>query len=98
MLVLNLTPSPQISTHVSKVVLLPPVQFQPVSRVQVSDHPSPITVLLSSQISSPTLRPSPQTSSQSSLVDESPFIHKYPVSVAHVSEHPSLAIVLLSSQ
>ena len=95
---LNLTPSPQISTQVSAVLLFPPVQFQPVSRVQASEHPSPGVVLLSSQISFPTLRPSPQTTAQSSLVDESPFIHKYPASVVHVSEHPSLAIVLLSSQ
>ena len=59
-------PSPQISSHISLVVGLPPIHLKPSSIVQVLLHPSPLFKLLSSHFSADSFLPSPQTGNQMS--------------------------------
>jgi len=93
-------PSPQISEHVLALEELPDVQVHPVSTDQLESQPSPLTVLLSSQLPVATFItfPSPQISEQELAVVESPSVHVYPDSTAQEASHPSPVAVFPSSQ
>lgn len=92
-------PSPHISLQVLAVEELPDVQLYPVSTLQLESHPSPFTVLLSSQypeVGTITL-PSPQISVQTLATVELPDVQEYPVSTAQLLLHPSPLFVFPSS-
>ena len=106
----TLSPSPHISVHVLKVIAVLFSQSNPVSIVQVAEHPSPSSVLLSSHCSPDVIKLSPQTSTQVEGVEESPPVHSHPSTLAvqsllHLSvfsvspsSHVSFPTFLLSPQ
>ena len=85
------SPSPQVVTQ----ALGSPAHVQPSSSVHALEQPSPLSVLSSSQASTPTRIPSPQISSQ---VLFSRPLQVQPTSIWHVtSEQPSSATGLPTS-
>ena len=97
---LNLMPSPQISTQVSAVVVVPPEQAQPVSLRHDELHPSPLKTLPSSQnvLAELYFLPSPQISLQLSFDVDVPPNQFQPDSICQIELHPSLLMILPSSQ
>src|SRR3989344_5824768 len=70
------------------------------SRLQLAEHPSPLTVFPSSHSSLPTENQSPQIVLQTlmSLVQTLPPAHVHPFSTTQSGEHPSPLTVFPSSQ
>ena len=92
-------PSPQIEEQWSGEDMLPPVQSQPLSIVQVLLQPSPPIVFPSSQFVPVflTIIPSPHISCQMSGVVGVPPLHWKPVSTVQDEFHPSPLLMFQSS-
>ena len=73
------------------------LQAYPASMVQLDEHPSPESRLLSSHSSLTATIPSPHTLAQTSCEVSDPPAHINPDSTWQRLEHPSPATVLLSS-
>ena len=93
-------PSPQVSAHISGAVDEPPNHVQSDSTAHDEFHPSPETVLPSSQYVLILLyrRPSPHISVHTSFVVVVPPDHVQPDSLAHTELQPSPFKLLPSSQ
>lgn len=96
----SMMPFKQVGRHTSKPTPVPArLQNQPISTSQVGLQPSPGSVLLSSQSSSPTRRPSPQIGTQGvSKTEGHPCVgHVKPASMLQCLEQPSPSIKFPSS-
>ena len=95
----TLSPSPQISVHVVRVIAVLFVQLNPASIIHVFVQPSNETVLPSSHCSPDVMKLSPQTSTQVEAVVESPPVQFHPFTFPVQSLfHLSISSVSPSSQ